>query len=123
MRMQNFLIATDYLLWLTVKNGRNVTNTEGKYTEEDILKIQRDAKAKNSLYCALSPSEFEKISTCDMAKDIWDKLQVAHEGTNQVKETRINILVHEYESFNMKDNESITDMFGRFQKIINSLKG
>ena len=122
MRMQNFLIATDYSLWLVVKDGRKVTNTEDNYTFEDIEKIQRDAKAKNSLYCALAPSEFEKISSCDTAKEIWDKLQVAHEGTSQVKETKINLLIHEYESFMMKDNESIGEMFGRFQKITNTLK-
>ena len=120
--MQDFLIATDYKLWLTVKNGINVTNTEDNYTFEDIEKIQSDVKAKNSLYCALAPSEFEKISSCDTAKKIWDKLQVAHEGTNQVKETKINLLIHEYESFSMNDTETIGEMFGRFQKITNTLK-
>ena len=74
MRMQNFLIATDYQLWLVVKDGRLVMNTEDRYSAEDIDQIQKDAKAKNSLYCALAASEFEKISSCDTAKEIWDKL-------------------------------------------------
>ena len=70
MRMQNFLIATDYKLWMIVKNGSKVTNTEDKYTAEDINNIQIDAKAKNILYCALASSEFEKISSCDTTKEI-----------------------------------------------------
>ncbi|GAV84509.1 LOW QUALITY PROTEIN: UBN2 domain-containing protein, partial [Cephalotus follicularis] len=45
-----------------------------------------------------------------------------YEGTNQVKESKISMLVHEYELFFMHDNESISDMFTRFTTIINSLK-
>ncbi|GAV68040.1 zf-CCHC domain-containing protein/UBN2 domain-containing protein, partial [Cephalotus follicularis] len=47
---------------------------------------------------------------------------VTYEGTNQVKESKISMLVHEYELFVMHDNESISDMFTRFTTIINSLK-
>ncbi|GAV69893.1 LOW QUALITY PROTEIN: UBN2 domain-containing protein, partial [Cephalotus follicularis] len=47
---------------------------------------------------------------------------VTNEGTNQVKESKISMLVHEYELFVMHDNECISDMFTRFTTIINSLK-
>ncbi|GAV60392.1 LOW QUALITY PROTEIN: UBN2 domain-containing protein, partial [Cephalotus follicularis] len=47
---------------------------------------------------------------------------VTYEGTNQVKESKISMLVHEYELFLMHDNESISDMFTRFTTIINYLK-
>ena len=56
------------------------------------------------------------------AKKIWDRLEVTHEDTNQVKETKINMLVHKYELFRMKSNETITDMFTRFTDNINNLK-
>ncbi|GAV93014.1 UBN2 domain-containing protein [Cephalotus follicularis] len=52
---------------------------------------------------------------------MWDLLEVTYEGTNQVKESKISMLVHEYELFMMHDNESISDMFTRFTTIINSL--
>ncbi|GAV92372.1 UBN2 domain-containing protein, partial [Cephalotus follicularis] len=47
---------------------------------------------------------------------------VTYEAMNQVKESKISMLVHEYEWFIMHDNESISDMFTRFTTIINSLK-
>ncbi|GAV85772.1 UBN2 domain-containing protein, partial [Cephalotus follicularis] len=47
---------------------------------------------------------------------------VTYKGTNHVKESKISMLVHEYELFLMHDNESISDMFTRFTTIINSLK-
>ncbi|GAV75758.1 UBN2 domain-containing protein, partial [Cephalotus follicularis] len=47
---------------------------------------------------------------------------VTYEGTNQVKEAKINMLVHEYEMFTMNDNEDIKTMFTRFTNIINALQ-
>ena len=47
-------------------------------------------------------------------------MEVTHEGTNQVKETKINMLVHKYELFKMKPNEQIGEMFTRFCDITNS---
>nr|XP_009616300.1 uncharacterized protein LOC104108866 [Nicotiana tomentosiformis] len=53
---------------------------------------------------------------------MWDKLEVTYEGTSKVKETHINMLVHDYELFQMKDGESIEEIFARFSKIISDLK-
>ncbi|GAV92170.1 UBN2 domain-containing protein [Cephalotus follicularis] len=53
---------------------------------------------------------------------MWDLLEVTYEGTNQVKESKISMLVHEYELFFMHDNECISDIFTRFTTIVNSLK-
>ena len=39
----------------------------------------------NILYYTLDPNEYNKISPCKSAKEIWDKLEVAREGTNEVK--------------------------------------
>lgn len=40
----------------------------------------------NILYCCLNTDEFNGISMCFSAKDIWDALEDTHEGTSQVKE-------------------------------------
>ncbi|XP_070020024.1 uncharacterized protein [Nicotiana sylvestris] len=53
---------------------------------------------------------------------MWDKLEVTYKGTNKVKETRINLFVHEYELFQMKDGESAEDRFSMFSKILGDLK-
>ncbi|GKV34702.1 hypothetical protein SLEP1_g43052 [Rubroshorea leprosula] len=53
---------------------------------------------------------------------MWDTLQVAHEGTNEVKKSKINILVQKYKAFKMKLDEDIKDMFTCFTKITNELK-
>ncbi|VFQ68974.1 unnamed protein product [Cuscuta campestris] len=52
---------------------------------------------------------------------MWDKLEVTYEGTDQVREAKIDFLTHEYELFCMKENEKIDDMFKQFSKIVNDL--
>ena len=81
-----------------------------------------NAKAKYLLMCALSESEYDKIISCDSAQVIWDKLQVLYEGFDQVKETKISMLVHQYEMIKILEHENIDEMTTRFMHIINQLK-
>ena len=63
------------------------------------------------LFCAVGASKYTKVSLCENAKEIWEKLQVTHEGTSRVKETKIGMLTHEYELFIMQPVETISDMY------------
>ncbi|XP_075083399.1 uncharacterized protein LOC142167140 [Nicotiana tabacum] len=92
------------------------------YTDEQAIVITVNAKAKNLMYNAINGEEYEKISSYETAKEMWDKLKVTYEGTNKVKETRINLLVRDYELFQMKDKESVEEIFSRFNKILGDLK-
>lgn len=76
----------------------------------------------NLFYNALCETEFNWISAYETTKEIWDKLEVAHEGTSQVKQTKINKLMHKYEFFRMNDGENNFKMFTRFTYITNALK-
>ena len=66
-------------------------------------------------------NEYNRICQCKSAKEIWRLLEVTHEGTNQIKESKINLLVHNYELFLMKDIETIVEMITRFTDIVNGL--
>ena len=55
---------------------------KSEWTELEIKKVQVNFKAINTLHCALNPTEFNCISMCKTAKEIWDKLKVTHEGTS-----------------------------------------
>ena len=63
------------------------------------------------------------MSICETTFDIWHTLEVTHEGTSRVKESKINLLVHSYELFRMKPSETIGDMYTRFTDVVNGLKG
>ena len=40
----------------------------------------------------MSPEEFNKVDGLEEAKAIWDTLQVSHEGTTSVRESKIELL-------------------------------
>ena len=128
-RMRIFIQATDYLAWDVIINGpkipRRSNGTEkpqSDWDEEDYEMIATNARAINILYCAVSGLEYDKISSCETAKEMWDKLEVTHEGTSKVKQTKINMQTYEFEIFKVKDDEKIEDMFTRFSKIVGELK-
>ncbi|MQM08951.1 hypothetical protein Taro_041808 [Colocasia esculenta] len=91
--------------------------------EDNKKKISLNCKAKSILCCALSKKEFNRISACKSAMEIWEKLRITYEGTEKVKETRIDILVTQYERFQMQPSETITQMYSRFTDITNGLAG
>lgn len=66
-------------------------------------------------------NEYFRVSNWKSTKYMWDTLQVTHEGTTNVKRSRINTLTHEYELFRMNPNETIQDMQKRFTHIVNHL--
>jgi len=65
--------------------------------------------------------EFYRVFVCESAKEMWDVLEVTHEGTDEVKRARKNTLIQEYEMFRMKTEKSICDVQKRFTHIVNHL--
>ena len=132
-RMQIFIEAIDLNIWEAIEIGPYVptivdgsisTTTEkprDKWSEEDRRRIQYNLKAKNIITSALGIDEYFRVSNCSNAKEMWDTLQLTHEGTTDVKRSRVNTLTHEYELFRMNPNENIQSMQKRFTHIVNHL--
>jgi len=104
-----------------VAGNTTIEEPREQWSEEERKLVQYNLKAKNIITSALGMDEYFRISNCKNAKDMWDTLQVTHEGTTDVKRSRINTLTHEYELFRMNPNETIQDMQKRFTHIINHL--
>ncbi|KAH9679703.1 hypothetical protein KPL71_026239 [Citrus sinensis] len=100
-RMRIYLQALDYEIWEIVCDGPFMPLTRNE-VGEDIPKPSREwnelekrkatlnSKAMNALFCALDKKEFHRVSSCESANEIWHKLEVVYEGTNQVKESKIS---------------------------------
>ncbi|GJW20562.1 putative reverse transcriptase domain-containing protein [Tanacetum coccineum] len=63
-----------------------------------------------------------RVLQCQTAKEIWDALLITHQGNNQVKANKIDLLVQQYEQFMIPEEESIDNAFAKFKTIITSLK-
>ena len=111
--MSKFILSYDYKMFYIIMDGLYVSmkskagSEESKpklwseWREAEVKKVQVNFKAINTLHRALNPIEFNQISTCKTLKEIWDKLKVTHEGTTQVKESKIAFLSNQYEMFKM----------------------
>ncbi|KAH9770963.1 hypothetical protein KPL71_012543 [Citrus sinensis] len=131
-RMRIYLQALDYEIWEIVNDGPFMPLTKNE-VGEDIPKPSRDwnefekrkaslnSKAMNALFCALDKKEFHRVSSCESANEIWHKLEVVYEGTNQVKESKISRYTRQYELFRMEQNENVYSMYTRFTDIVNTL--
>lgn len=123
--------SNDYDLWLSIANGLHrpfkikdgfkIPKARNEYNNNYKKLLLMDVKAMTTLYCALNRSGFNIIISCKNTKDIWHASQVPHEENNQVKESKIDTLVHQYELFKMHYSEFITSMFTRMTLITNNL--
>ena len=52
---------------------------------------------------------------------MWNKLVISYEGTKDIKESRMDTLIQEYENFKLLESETIIDMETRFTRIIDEL--
>lgn len=78
-RMEDFLYAKDYELWMRVIDGRHIPmmkDDEGnvipkpkaQYGEADYRMLAKNTKAKHILVCGLGLDEFNHISGCATTK-------------------------------------------------------
>ncbi|XP_069151990.1 intracellular protein transport protein USO1-like [Solanum lycopersicum] len=135
-RMYDYLMAEDSELWDVVLDGPFVPTMKEKDGEKTILvpkprqkydeanrkKIEKGFKAKTLLVCGIGPDEYNRVSACESAKEIWDCLKTAHEGTEQVKESKIDMITSRHENFKMKEGKTIHDMFTKLSSITNELR-
>nr|GEY28074.1 zf-CCHC domain-containing protein/DUF4219 domain-containing protein/UBN2 domain-containing protein [Tanacetum cinerariifolium] len=89
----------------------------------DLKKIlATNNEGKMVIYNALPRKEYERIFMCNTAKEIWKTLLITHQGNNQAKDNKIDLLVQQYEQFVISEDENIDSAFARFNTIITSLK-
>nr|GEV69925.1 zf-CCHC domain-containing protein/UBN2 domain-containing protein [Tanacetum cinerariifolium] len=74
------------------------------------------------IYNALPRKEYGRIFMCNTAKEIGKTLLITHKGNNKVKDSKIDLLVQQYEQFVISEDETIDSAFARFNTIITSLK-
>lgn len=75
----------------------------------------------NILFCSLDKNEFNRVSICKLAFQIWRTMKTTHECTNKVKQTKISMLKNQLQLFRMIANESFLDMYSHLQDITHPL--
>ncbi|XP_070056178.1 uncharacterized protein [Nicotiana tomentosiformis] len=132
-RMHDFIMAEDSELCDVICDGPfvptknlgdpavSIPKTRKEFNDAERKAIEKNFRAKQILVCSIGLDEYNRISACQSAKEIWEALHTAHKGTTRVKQSKIDMLIIEYELFRMKDDESIQELHTRFTSIINEL--
>ena len=67
---------------------------------DDFTELEEEnAKVRNILLAIIDSMVHHQVSSCKTTNDIWDHLTIAHEGTSQVQDNQIGILINDFELF------------------------
>ncbi|KAJ1254086.1 hypothetical protein BS78_K121600 [Paspalum vaginatum] len=103
-------------------DGYSYWNVAQRTTPAIVAQHEANAKAVNFLFSGLGPLDYEKVSHLETARQIWSLLSAHHEGIATIKGRLVETYRREYENFVQKPGDSIDDLFGHFQTIINKLR-
>jgi len=93
-----------------------------KHTPAQKKMYKKHNKIRGSLVLAIPRAEYMKISDKSTTKDMFASLYANYEDSKKVREAKPLMLVHQYELFKMKDDESIKEMYSRFQTLVSGLQ-
>jgi phosphoribosylformylglycinamidine (FGAM) synthase PurS component len=71
---------------------------------------------------SLCGQEFNKVHNVEIAKVIWDTLREAHEGTDEVRAGKMDLLQGELEHFVKHDEETIRQMYDRLMVVVSDIR-
>jgi hypothetical protein len=128
-KMELFLRSQDNNMWAVIEVAEYQPTVKDSFTPKPQLewtttesdRVLLNTKAKLFIKSALCREEYDRVMECKTAKEMWNTLQIHHEGTSRVKETRVDIGVTKFELFEMNEDETMDQMYGRFTVIINEL--
>ncbi|GAV69276.1 hypothetical protein CFOL_v3_12777 [Cephalotus follicularis] len=135
--MTSFIQSLDYDLWDIVVFSlempeETISKTRMRYDEKEKEMMKLNTKAKHIIFCALSSNEFDHISSCNSAKEIWDKLEDMHKEKNVERTTTCLMALEESESKSDEEDASkgenevsyddFVEVVDRYTSIISSLK-
>jgi hypothetical protein len=119
-RMQFFLKSID--CWSIVETGwTKPEDTTLELVPKKTARLSNDNKALHALCQVLSPSEFAKISNCELAKEAWQILETTYEGTKLVKSTKLQMLISKFEEIKMLEEVTFGEFYSKMSDLRNSM--
>ena len=130
-RMVAFLKSMDQKAWRAIITGWNhpiITAADGstslkgvaEWSPEEETEASGNSKALNAIFNGVDENMFKLINTCTEAKQAWEILQTAHEGTSKVRMSKLQLLATKFENLRMEDEETISEFNTRIRDIANS---
>ncbi|GAU51065.1 hypothetical protein TSUD_411780 [Trifolium subterraneum] len=113
-KMMAFIKSLDSKSWKAIltawehpvirdKDGKTTgeLKPEAEWTKEEDELAHGNSKALNALFNAVDNNIFRIIKQCSVAKEAWEILMTTHEGTDKVKNSRLQLLTVKFENLMM----------------------
>ena len=95
--MKVFLQALGEQVWQVVEVGWiKPKEAPVDWDEATIIAANFNSRALNALFCGLTNEEFKKISSTEVAKEVWTILETTYEGTKTVKTVKLQRLTSSF---------------------------
>ncbi|XP_019175565.1 PREDICTED: uncharacterized protein LOC109170883 [Ipomoea nil] len=128
--MEIYLQTQGTRVYRTVLTGWSpptVQNTDGTaeikpietWTEHEMLSSDMNNKALNSIVGYLHESVFTLVTGIKEAKRVWEILETRFEGTSDVKQSKLQMVLSEFEALTMSEEEPISNFHSRVQNLMN----
>jgi hypothetical protein len=119
--MMMHLISLGPSVWNIVCIGVDFLDMDEESDFEQLQQIHRN-EVCSVLLSSLEKDEFDRVNGLEKAKDIWDTLQRAREGTKLVKKATRQLIEGQLDRFVMLDDEDPQEIYNRLKKIVNKVR-
>jgi hypothetical protein len=120
--MRMHLISLNPSVWTIVCTCVELPDEDEEPSYEQLQKIHRNTQVSSVLLSSLEKEEFDRVNDLEKAKDIWDTLQRAHEGTKHVKKAKRQLIEEQLDRFVMLDDEDPQKVDNRLKKLSNKVQ-
>jgi hypothetical protein len=76
-------------------------------------------QAISILTSSIDKEEFNQVDGLNVAKDVWNTLLMAHEGSRPMRKAKLEMLEGQLNRFVMYDDEIPHEMFNWLKKLVN----
>ena len=116
--MRAFLCSIDESVQDGIENGW--TRPEATKSTQDkaaLAAANANSKALNAIFCSVSLDEFHRISHVTIVKEAWEILETTYEGTEKVKDTKLQMLTTFFKELKISKDESF-DSYGKLNEMV-----
>jgi hypothetical protein len=99
--------------------GEEVPKPKAQWTPQEFEASKWNNKAMHAILCAMDDNQYKLIQTTRIAKEAWDILETAHEGTEVVKDSKLQVLQTQFETIRMEEDECFNDFQVKLMDIVN----
>ena len=96
-------------------------NESSEFSDTKKDKVALDTSLQLIIVESLDTAMLNQVINCSSAKHMWDTIELLMEGIAEVKENKLDILTSQYVAFKSLPQENITQVFNRYNKLLNDL--